>query len=104
MTRNEKRFLKGLEKAQRMVKADLKRLEAFNSTHPGNLRSDKLKKLRYQRIYSSLVLREVIHSFHKTIVDPREDRYVHVSVVKRLRDRIAQLEKDLKAHRELTSV
>lgn len=95
MTRNEKSFLKKLEKAQRTTKADLKRLESFNSTHPGNLRADKLKKLRYERVYTSLTLREVIRTFHKEIVEPREDRYVHVSVVKRLRARIEELEREL---------
>jgi hypothetical protein len=96
MTRNEKTFLKRLEKMQRVTKADLKRLESFNSSHPGNLRADKLKKLRYERVYTSLTLREVIRTFHKEIVAPREDRYVHVSVVKRLREQIAKLEEELK--------
>jgi hypothetical protein len=104
MTRNEKTFLKRMERAQRLLKAELKRLESFNSTYPGNIRGDKLKKMRHQRIYMSMMLRLMINAFHKDIVEPREDRYVHVSVVKRLRARIEELEHELEKVQELAHV
>ena len=104
MTRNEKTFLKRMEKAQRLLKTELKRLESFNSTYPGKIRGDKLKKMRHQRIYASMTLRMVINAFHQHIVEPREDRYVHVEVVKRLRKRIEELEEEVQAHLELTTV
>lgn len=92
MTRNEKQYLKVLEKRQRQTKRDIRRIESFLTAHPGFIRADKARKLRLRRIYDSLILREMIAEFHKQIVLPREDRYLHVASVARLRARIAELE------------
>lgn len=93
MTRNEKQYLKVLEKRQRQTKRDIRRIESFLAAHPGFIRADKARKLRLRRIYDSLILREMIAEFHKQIVAPRQDRYVHVDTYRRLRAEVETLRK-----------
>lgn len=96
MTCNETQYLKVLEKRQYQTKRDIRRIESFLAAHPGYIRADKARKLRLRKIYDSLILREMIREFHKQIVEPRQDRYVHVDTYRKLRAEVDELRGQVK--------